>query len=88
MESSSNRDASLSAMFTQPSAASISPSTLFSLFFTLQLLPVARKYSTDGPYFPSARATAASTCARTCSPYCSYSSGRPVTRVQTSSIAR
>ena len=54
----------------------------------VQLLPVARKYSTDGPSFPSARATAASTCARTCSPYCSYSSGRPVTRVQTSSIAR
>ena len=72
-------------------AASISPSTLFSLFFTLQLLPRGPQIQhRGGPVLVPARgATAASTCARTSFAVLLIQvSGRPVTRVQTSSIAR
>ncbi len=85
--SSSNRAPSRSAMLTQPRAASISPSTLSSLFFTFTLLPDTWRFSTLGA-LPSAFARAASTCFFTSVPYRSRFSGWPVSRVNSSSNSR
>ena len=88
MDRFSSRLVSLSAMLVQPRSASISPSTVFSLFLTLQLLPEARRYSTEGPSLPSARARASSICCWIAVPFSSYRSARPVSWVQISSMAR